>query len=380
MVLAWCAAIACTLGWLPGLPLLSGPRLAGFGSGLSAICWQLLAPAGIMVASGMLLRSRPLPALAVLLASSLAAAAIPGPRPVVFLPLVPVSIAVSVIAATRSRRVSASSAAVAAGALCSRWLVPLPRRGLARDTLSEWLVIALAAAVAWLIGRAIRQNRGYAQALRAHAVTAERLRIAREVHDMVAHSIGIIAIQAGAGSRVIDTQPAVARDALTAIETTSRDTLAGLRRMLGTLRGTERHREAGLLPPGSAPGVADVSNLATTAMDAGVRVDVHWRGPRRQLPPAIDTAAFRIIQEAVTNVARHAGTSQCQVIIDQRDAGLAIEILDDGRGGGGTNGTGYGIAGMRERATLLHGHLSAGPRPGGGFRVAAWLPLPAPVR
>jgi signal transduction histidine kinase len=131
--------------------------------------------------------------------------------------------------------------------------------------------------------------------------------------------------------------------------------------------------------PGAAPGLADVARLASTVRDAGVEVDVQWRGPRQQLPADIDTSAFRIIQEAVTNVVRHAGTSQCQVIIDQRDSELAIEVTDDRRGGA-VNCTGHGIAGMRERAALLHGDLSAGPRPGGGFRVAARLPVPSPAR
>jgi hypothetical protein len=145
--------------------------------------------------------------------------------------------------------------------------------------------------------------------------------------------------------------------------------------MLSGLRRAEQDGQADRQIPGAAPGLADVGQLAATVTDAGVSVDVQWHGPRRQLPADIDASAFRIIQEAVTNVVRHAGTSNCQVIIEQRDRELAIEVIDGGRGGA-PNGTGYGIAGMRERAALLHGDLSAGPRPGGGFRVAArwWLP------
>jgi signal transduction histidine kinase len=228
MVLLWCAAIACTLSTprLPGLPLI-GPRLQSGGS-FSSVCWQLIAPGAVMILSAVLLRRRPLAALAVLLAGSLAAAAVPSPVPVVFLPVVPVGIAVCVIAAARPWRVSAGCAAVAVVMLCGRnATLGLPVRALSAGTLAVWLVIALAVAVAWLTGYAIGQNRCYAEELRAHAVTTERLRIAREVHDMVAHSIGIIAIQAGAGSRVIDTQPAMARDALSVIEATSRQTLPG---------------------------------------------------------------------------------------------------------------------------------------------------------
>jgi signal transduction histidine kinase len=389
MVLLWCAAIACTLGVgaLPAtaggllsgrLRFVNGPRAVLLAGSFSSMRWEFLVLGSVMVLSAFLLRRRPLLALGVLLASSLASAAIPGAGRIVLDPTVPADIAVCFIAATRSWRVSAGSAAVAVGVLCGRWAVPKPPPGISAGTLTAWLVIVLAAAVAWLTGHAIRQNRGHAEALRANAVTAERLRIARELHDMVAHSIGIIAIQAAAGSRVIDTQPAVAHDALGAIEATSRETLAGLRRTLGALREPGQDYRADPASPGPAPGLADVGHLATTAMDAGVRVDVQWRGPRRQLPPDIDTSAFRIIQEAVTNVVRHAHTRHCQVIINQRDSELAIEITDDGRGGA-ANGTGYGIAGMRERAALLHGDLSAGPRPGGGFRVAARLPVPAPV-
>jgi signal transduction histidine kinase len=109
-----------------------------------------------------------------------------------------------------------------------------------------------------------------------------------------------------------------------------------------------------------------------------VQVDVDWHGSREPLPADIDLSAFRIIQEAVTNVVRHAGTGQCRVVIDQREGQLSIEVTDDGRGGS-TAGTGYGITGMRERAALLGGDLSAGARPGGGFCVATRLPVPAPV-
>ena len=213
----------------------------------------------------------------------------------------------------------------------------------------------------------------------AQTAMAERLRIARELHDMVAHSIGIIAIQAGSGRRVFDARPDEARDALAAIEATSRETLSGLRRMVTGLRRAEPEPGAGQAPLGPAPGLADIDRLAATALDAGVQVEVDWHGSREPLPADIDLSAFRIIQEAVTNVVRHARTGQCQVSIDQQDGQLSIEVTDSGRGGS-TAGTGYGITGMRERAALLGGDFSAGPRPGGGFRVAARLPVPAPAR
>ncbi|MBZ6476266.1 sensor histidine kinase [Streptomyces griseocarneus] len=254
------------------------------------------------------------------------------------------------------------------------------------DNLTVNVVIALLAmAASCTVGLLSRERREHAVALHsqevAEAVTAERLRIARELHDMVAHSIGIIAIQAGVGSRVIQTQPAEARKALRAIEATSRETLSGLRRTLVSLRqadlGATASEQSPLAP---SPGLADVERLAAATADAGVRVDVRRSGEQRPLPADIDLSAYRIVQEALTNVVRHAGTGRCRVAIDYGNEELSVEVIDDGRGATGNRSAhGFGIIGMRERAGLLHGHLSAGPRPEGGFRVAARLPLPAPI-
>ncbi|WP_435884243.1 sensor histidine kinase [Streptomyces xiamenensis] len=188
---------------------------------------------------------------------------------------------------------------------------------------------------------------------------------------MVAHSVGIIAFQAGMGGRVIDTRPTEARRALGAIEATSRETLSGLRRMLGTLR-----RPVVLEP---APGLADLDRLAATAGAAGVRVEVRRLGEPRPLPGDIELSAFRIVQEALTNVVRHARTDRCRVTVGFGEADLSVEITDKGRGPGDGRAAGYGIVGMRERAALLGGELTAGARPGGGYRVTATLPVPAPV-
>ncbi len=244
------------------------------------------------------------------------------------------------------------------------------------------IAVPLVTIIAWLIGNSIRQAHARAELVRAQAAAqtamAERLRIARELHDIVAHSIGIIAIQAGSGRRVFDARPDEARDALAAIEATSRETLSGLRRMVTGLRRADPEPGPGQAPLDPAPGLAGIDRLAATTLDAGVQVDVDWHGSREPLPADIDASAFCIIQEAVTNVVRHAGTGQCQVCIGQQDGQLSIEVTDSGRGGSAA-ATGYGITGMRERATLLGGDFSAGPRPGGGFRVTARLPLPAPA-
>ncbi|MFJ9842209.1 sensor histidine kinase [Kitasatospora sp. NPDC101155] len=231
--------------------------------------------------------------------------------------------------------------------------------------------------IAWLVGNTIHQGRAHTEALRGRAteqaVTAERLRIARELHDMVAHNIGIIAIQAGMGSRVMDTQPAETRKALNAIEATSRETLAGLRRMLGALRQGEGESA----PLEVAPGLDELERMVEKAAGAGVRVALTRRGDARTLPPEVDLAAYRIVQEAVTNVVKHSGTRDCHVTVAYEDRELGVTVVDLGAGAAtGTPGTGYGLAGMRERVALLHGEFSAGPRPEGGFRVAARLPIP----
>jgi signal transduction histidine kinase len=331
-----------------------------------------------LLASALLLRRRPLTAVAVTLGGSAATTAMPAmPASVLQIALAGAAgIEICYIAATRPLRVSATGLAMVGAGL----LIPGPA---GPDLAPLRGGVALVTIIAWLIGHSIRQAQARAELRRVQAAAqttlAERLRIARELHDIVAHSIGIIAIQAGAGRRVFDTSPDQARDALAAIEATSRETLSGLRRMMTGLRHADPEPGPGQTPPGPAPRLADIEQLAATALDAGVKVEVDWRGRREPLPADIDLSAFRIIQEAVTNVVRHAGTDQCQVVIDQQDGQLSIEVTDSGRSGSAAR-TGYGITGMRERAALLGGDFSAGPRPGGGFRVAARLPLPAPAR
>lgn len=342
----------------------------------------------VMVLPAGLLRRRPLTALAMMLLPMLVVA-------VAFRPLydtgtlyiirnvqvLAVDLAVAYVAANHARRTSLIAAGMAlfvqlgCATFWESWGRPYSH-GTPIATATAFLTLALA--VVWQVGNAIRQRREYAEARRAQAavqaVQAERLRIARELHDMIAHSIGVIAIQAGVGSRVIETQPVEARNALTVIEDTSRETLAGLRRMLGTLR----RAEPSAAPTDVAPGLADLNRLAERSLGAGVRVDVHRSGPELTLPADIDLSAYRIVQEAVTNVIRHSGAKECRVVLDHRDGELSIEVTDGGRGG--VPGEGYGIPGMRERVSLLHGDFAAGPWSEGGFRVTARIPVPAGVR
>jgi signal transduction histidine kinase len=361
----------------------------------SVIMWGFPVLGCTLLVSGLLLRRWPLAALAVLLAGSVASTAVqPVPDRTTLVVAVVVAacgagLEICYMAATRTRRVSLAGIGMV---VCAGVLIPFldaPFPGAHSDTIGGSAVhvvtiaFPLAAVLAWLIGNSIRLAQARSEAVRAQAATqtalAERLRIARELHDIVAHSIGIIAIQAGAAHRVFDASPAEARDALAAIEATSRETLSGLRRMVTGLRRADE--EPGSAGPeyGPAPGLADLGRLAATTLDAGVRVEVDWRGSREPLPADIDLSAFRIIQEAVTNVVHHAGAGECRVVIDRQDGQLSIEVTDGGRGGDPVAGTGYGVTGMRERATLLGGEFSAGPRAGGGFRVTARLPLPGPA-
>ncbi|WP_441245149.1 sensor histidine kinase [Kitasatospora sp. McL0602] len=302
------------------------------------------------------------------------------------IPLLAVYVGLYYVTARCSRRASRLALALVLGALLlDLALVPRESIGLlngpAIGAPDANILLALAA---WLVGRLARQSGEYAEKLNAQAalqvVTAERLRIARELHDMVAHTIGIVALQSGAAKLVIETQPQRARTALGEVEAASRETLAGLRRMLGALRHAESEAGGEAEPP--VQGLADLERLAATTTAAGVRVELHRQGEHRQLPAEIDLSAYRIVQESVTNVVRHSAARTCQVTIDHTHDTLTVEITDPGPtatrptgSAGSTSGTGYGLLGMRERVTLLHGEFTAAPHQG-GFRVTARLPLP----
>jgi signal transduction histidine kinase len=355
------------------------------------IMWEFPVLGCSLLISAFLLRRRALTALAVLLGGSVASMGLqPRQADAALVALAcAAGLEVCYIAATRTRRVSVTGAAMAVGAGLLIPLLGVPSLGSLRvgsggqDVRLVTITVSLVTIIAWLIGNSIRQAQTQAELVRAQAAAqtalAERLRIARELHDIVAHSIGIIAIQAGSGRSVFDARPDEARNALATIEATSRETLSGLRRMVKGLRKADPEAGPGQAPLDPAPGLAGIDRLAATTLEAGVQVDVDWRDSQEPLPADIDLSAFRIIQEAVTNVVRHAGTDRCQVCLSQQEGYLSIEVTDSGHGGSPA-GTGYGITGMRERAALLGGDFSAGPRPGGGFRVAARLPVPVPAR
>jgi len=208
--------------------------------------------------------------------------------------------------------------------------------------------------------------------LTRQAVDEERLRIARELHDAVAHSMSLIVVKAAIANHVADRDPAQARDALRVIETTGRDALAELRRALGMLR----EEEVPLVP---TPGIDALPGLAEQAAAVGgVDVALEVRG-EAAVPEAVGRSVFRIVQESLTNVVRHAGPARCRatVVVDGgRDGGeVRIDVVDDGQGGDRPPGQGHGLIGMRERVAVHGGHFSAGPRAGGGFAVTARLPF-----
>jgi signal transduction histidine kinase len=236
---------------------------------------------------------------------------------------------------------------------------------------------------AYAIGTAMRNRRLYMQQLEERAVALERerdeeaqravaderLRIAQDLHDVVAHSMGVIAVQAGVGAHVIDTDPAEAKKSLEAIAHTSRTTLTELRRMLGVLRDDSGASYA------PAPGLADLDRLVRDVVTAGLPVDVAFDGARTEIPPGVDFTAYRIVQEALTNVLKHAGPAHARVVIGYEPSVVRIEVVDDGRGvNGRASEGGHGLMGMRERVSVYGGSFDAGPAPGGGFRVAVRLP------
>jgi signal transduction histidine kinase len=344
------------------------------------------------------------------------------------------------VTATSNRPTSGAALGLA---LVVMVLIMLADRRVSRDSGAAGLLIpaAFALIVCWIAGYSMRQRRLYAQMLQeqatSSAVAEERLRIARELHDVVAHSMSVIAVQAGYGQYVIDSSPSDARDALGAIQATSRDALEEMRRMLGVLRqqdaaaapapavtapppapGTAAPAAAGLpaataareaaaaapgvpgapaagrgatgmsAPLAPAPGLARLGRLIERTNGAGVQVSLECSGEVRAVPAGVDLSAYRIIQEALTNVVKHAGGgARCVVSLDYGEEALYIRVTDDGGGslvlspaspgalGVPVAGTGHGIIGMRERANLCGGDFTAGALSGGGFEVNATLPL-----
>jgi signal transduction histidine kinase len=251
-------------------------------------------------------------------------------------------------------------------------------------------------ALAWVIGDSLRTRRAYYAQLEERAarlqrereaqskaaVAAERARIARELHDVVAHNVSVMVVQADGAAYVLDASPEQAKQALETISSTGRQALAEMRRLLGLLRAGDDH--GGEYVP--QPGVDQLADLVEQVRGAGLPVRFEVTGDERPLPSGVELTAYRIVQEALTNTRKHGGPGvSATVRLSFGDSALALLIEDDGRGAqhelyqeGGQDGLGQGLIGMRERVGMVSGTLDAGPRPGGGFRISAVLPFKTP--
>lgn len=245
-----------------------------------------------------------------------------------------------------------------------------------------------AMAGSWTVGRAVKERRAaiahFTEQVAERAAAEERLRIARELHDIVTHSMGLIAVKSAVANHVARTRPEEVQDALRVIEATSRSTLREMRQMLGVLRSEV---EPG--PLGPAPGLARLPELAARAGTAGVTVEMELR-TEDTLPEGLELSVYRIAQEALTNVIKHAAPASCRILVTADGRTVTIEVSDDGGGGRhpqghpparpGPGSGRHGLLGMRERAALYGGSFTAGPSPDGGFRVRAQLPYQPVVK
>jgi signal transduction histidine kinase len=260
------------------------------------------------------------------------------------------------------------------------------------DLFNDWVLLA----AAWTLGQGVRQRRAHAAELEdraarlereredkaRQAATQERLRIARELHDVVAHSLSVIGVQAGAARLVLDADPdpTRAREAVAAIEATANRAMAEMRRALGILRDperSERSEQAGAaLAP--LPGLGQLPALLDQLRAAGLPAKLTLRGRPRPVGTSIDLSLYRIVQEALTNALKHASATHAEVLVCYRDHDVSVEVTDDGRGPPTPTGRseGAGTIGMQERVALFGGELRLGPRPQGGYAVRACLPLP----
>lgn len=272
-----------------------------------------------------------------------------------------------------------------------RWPDPVTSAG--KDVIGA-VFLTVPFILAWVLGDSVRTRRAYWAQLEERAtrlekereqqaqiaVTAERARIARELHDVVAHNVSVMVVQADGAAYVLDSSPEQAKQALETISGTGRQALAEMRRLLGVLR-TDDAAEGGEYVP--QPDVEQIGDLVEQVRRAGLPVEFRIEGAPRPLPSGVELTAYRIVQEALTNTRKHGGPDVgASVRLTYFDDGLGLLVEDDGRGAqhelyesGGADGMGHGLIGMRERVGMVGGTLDAGPRPGGGFRISVLLPI-----
>ncbi|MFJ6017396.1 sensor histidine kinase [Streptomyces sp. NPDC092952] len=274
-----------------------------------------------------------------------------------------------------------------------RWPGEVPRVNWAEEVFIV-VVLTVPFVLAWVLGDSMRTRRAYFRQLEERAarlerereaqskvaVAAERARIARELHDVVAHNVSVMVVQADGAAYVMDAAPDQAKQALETISSTGRQALAEMRRLLGVLRTGDAQESGEYVPQ---PDVEQIQELIEQVRQTGLAVDFKVEGTPRPLPSGVELTAYRIVQEALTNTRKHGGPDAgASVRLLYFDDGLGLLVEDDGRGAahelyedGGADGAGHGMIGMRERVGMVGGTLDAGPRPGGGFRISALLPL-----
>jgi signal transduction histidine kinase len=318
-------------------------------------------------------RRYPLIVLGIVLAASISTQFVIGA-----LPPFALALAINTVAAHTERRVSLCAGALTLLALP---LILIQRVGF--NTGESLLHLAVFVAAAWILGDNLRTKRAYYRELEERAdrlerereenvrraTTEEQERIARELHDVIAHSVSVMVVQAAAANDVFERQPERAREALRSIEESGRSALTELRRLLGIVRTSERGR----LDP--QPGLAALEELIEQVRTTGLEVKLELKGRLGELPAGVDLSAYRIVQEALTNTLKHAQATRARVQLDRSEHELAIEVTDDGVGQGNEPTDGHGLIGMQERVALLGGALEAGPGGNGGFAVKARFPL-----
>jgi signal transduction histidine kinase len=266
------------------------------------------------------------------------------------------------------------------------WLPTSSQVSLAQRVLLATFLFGGVSLACWILGDSMRYRRGYYAALEDRAsrleaerhaeakvaAAAERARIAREMHDVVAHHVSVMVVQADGAGYVLRSDPDRAAIALAAVSATGRQALTELRRLLGVLRSTDQH--ADLTP---LPGLGELRELLDQARGAGLEVSYTLTGQPRELPEGAELAAYRVVQESLTNTRKHAGLAATAAVrLQYEHDGLIVQVTDDGISTPSGEPSGLGLAGMRERIEMYGGTVVAGPLPGGGFRVRAWLPCP----
>jgi signal transduction histidine kinase len=253
-----------------------------------------------------------------------------------------------------------------------------------KGTVGNWVFISIVFGVAWLVGFAFsgasrQAEEAKERARRAErereerallAVSEERARIARELHDVVGHSVSVMTVQASAVRRLLKPEQEREREALLIVEQTGREAMAEMRRMVGVLR---RPEEAPALAP--QPSLEHLDKLVEHARESGLPVTLTVEGDAVQLPAGVDLTAYRLVQEGLTNALKHARAKNAQVVVRYSNGFVELSVTDDGTGDGGGDSGGHGLVGMRERISVYGGDLEAGPRPEGGYRLRATLPV-----